>query len=94
MFDFNDLCGKPVSAADYLALGSRFHTLALKGLPAFGAATKAEAYRFVTLIDVLYEHKYVDRHFSSHGFGCAMGGEGGECKCIAGPEGLFWFASL
>ncbi|MEW5300286.1 MAG: hypothetical protein WDW36_003227 [Sanguina aurantia] len=57
MFDFQELCGKPVSAADYIALVSRFHTLALSGLPAFGASTKSEAYRFVTLIDILYEHK-------------------------------------
>ncbi|PNG99982.1 Lactation elevated protein 1, partial [Tetrabaena socialis] len=55
MFPFPELCGRPVAAADYLALSSSFHTLALRGVPAFGAANRSEAYRFVTLIDVLYE---------------------------------------
>uniref|UniRef100_A0A7R9YUT9 ATPase n=1 Tax=Chlamydomonas euryale TaxID=1486919 RepID=A0A7R9YUT9_9CHLO len=57
MFGFADLCGRPVAAADYIALCDRFHTLALSGVPCFGAANRSEAYRFVTLIDVLYEHR-------------------------------------
>ncbi|KAG2493777.1 hypothetical protein HYH03_007997 [Edaphochlamys debaryana] len=55
IFDFADLCGRPVAAADYLALTSRFHTLALRGVPVFGAANRTEAYRFVALIDVMYD---------------------------------------
>ncbi len=54
---FSELCGRPVAAADYLALAERFHTLLLSGVPAFGPAVRSEAYRFVTLIDVLYEHR-------------------------------------
>lgn len=34
-----------------------FHTLAVSGLPVFCLANKTEAYRFVTLIDVMYEHR-------------------------------------
>ncbi|KAG2425787.1 hypothetical protein HXX76_013412 [Chlamydomonas incerta] len=55
MFSFGELCGRPVAAADYLALTGAYHTLALQGVPVFGAANRSEAYRFVTLIDVLYE---------------------------------------
>ncbi|KXZ44587.1 hypothetical protein GPECTOR_65g205 [Gonium pectorale] len=55
LFAFPDLCGRPLGAADYLALAGSFHTLALRGVPVFGAANRTEAYRFVTLIDVLYE---------------------------------------
>lgn len=56
MFSFKDICGKPVAAADYIALANRFHTLVLKGVPVFTAANRTEAYRFLTLVDVLYEH--------------------------------------
>lgn len=54
---FSELCGRPLGAADYIALASAKHTVFLSGVPKFTGATKAEAYRFVTLIDVLYEHR-------------------------------------
>lgn len=57
MFAFDDLCGKPVAAADYLAIASNFHTVALSGVPAFKASNRSTGYRFVQLIDVFYEHK-------------------------------------
>lgn len=31
-FDFADLCGRPLAAADYLALTDRFHTMVLSGV--------------------------------------------------------------
>ena len=57
MFGFDELCGRPLAAADYLALAQAYHTLMLRGVPVFSAANRSEAYRFVTLIDVLYEHR-------------------------------------
>lgn len=57
MFSFEDLCARPVAAADYLALTGAYHTLALRGIPVFNAANRSEAYRFVTLIDVMYENR-------------------------------------
>jgi predicted ATPase len=59
MFDFDDLCNRPLAAADYIALADRFHTLAVADVPVFNAANRAAAYRFVTLIDVMYEHRWV-----------------------------------
>ncbi|CAL8468725.1 g8265 [Coccomyxa elongata] len=56
MFPFEDLCGKPVAAADYIALAHAYHTLVLRSVPVFTAANRNEAYRFLTLVDVLYEH--------------------------------------
>jgi protein AFG1 len=56
-FDFDELCNRPLGAADYIALAHAKHSLAVNGIPVFTTATKSAAYRFVTLIDVLYEHK-------------------------------------
>ncbi|KAF8055927.1 Afg1l [Scenedesmus sp. PABB004] len=57
MFDFAELCDRPLAAADYIALAGAFSTLALSDVPRFVGANRAAAYRFVTLIDVLYEHR-------------------------------------
>ncbi|GJP67405.1 hypothetical protein CLOP_g24227 [Closterium sp. NIES-67] len=54
---FFELCEVPLGAADYFALCKNFHTLAMEGIPAFGASNRGAGYRFVTLIDVMYEHK-------------------------------------
>ncbi|XP_063936722.1 uncharacterized protein LOC108225133 isoform X2 [Daucus carota subsp. sativus] len=56
-FTFEDLCDKPLGAADYLGLSKNFHTLALDGVPKFGLHNRAAAYRFITLVDVMYENK-------------------------------------
>jgi len=47
-FPFEDLCDKPLE---------KFHTLALDGIPKLGSSNRTAAYRFVTLIDVMYENK-------------------------------------
>jgi hypothetical protein len=46
-----------LGAADYTALCDRFHTIAVDGLPIITAETRSQAYRFVTLIDLAYEHR-------------------------------------
>ncbi|XP_020572357.1 lactation elevated protein 1 [Phalaenopsis equestris] len=56
-FSFVDLCDKPLGAADYLGLFEKFHTLALEGVPKFSINNRSAAYRFVTLVDVMYESK-------------------------------------
>ncbi len=54
---FAELCEQPLGAADYLTLATAFHTIVLGGIPRLGKEKRNEAKRFVTLIDVLYEHK-------------------------------------
>ena len=56
-FTFQELCEKPLGAADYLSLVSRYHTVLLSGIPVMAPEQRNEAKRFATLIDILYEHK-------------------------------------
>lgn len=56
-FEFEELCDKPLGAADYFGLFKIFHTLALEGVPIFGLHNRTAAYRFVTLVDVMYENR-------------------------------------
>lgn len=56
-FTFNELCGQPVGPADYIALAQHFHSICLEGIPEANNATRSDAYRFVMLIDVLYDHR-------------------------------------
>ncbi|HVI29566.1 cell division protein ZapE [Hansschlegelia sp.] len=53
---FKELCGRPLGAADYLAIARRFHTLILDAVPALDERRRNEARRFMTLVDALYEH--------------------------------------
>lgn len=54
---FWDLCGKPLGAADYLALAAVIRLLILEDIPRLSSTNYNEAKRFVTLIDTLYEGK-------------------------------------
>jgi cell division protein ZapE len=56
-FDFNQLCGKPLGPADYLAIAEAFHTLVLDDIPRLGPENFDKARRFITCIDTLYEHR-------------------------------------
>lgn len=56
-FDFEDICGSYLAAADYISLASRFHTFIIDNVPALQIHQKNEARRFITLLDALYESK-------------------------------------
>jgi cell division protein ZapE len=56
-FTFEELCARPLGAADYLAIAAAFHTVVLSGVPVLGEDNRNEARRFITLIDALYEAK-------------------------------------
>lgn len=56
-FDFEQLCGRPLGPADYLALATHFHTLVLDAVPRLGPDNFDKARRFITLVDALYEHR-------------------------------------
>jgi cell division protein ZapE len=55
-FTFADLCEKPLGSIDYLALARGFHTVILDGIPVLDFNRRNETKRFITLIDILYEH--------------------------------------
>lgn len=55
LFDFDDLCMKPLGALDYLHIAHAFHTLVITNVPALNRDRRAEARRFITLIDTLYD---------------------------------------
>ncbi len=57
MASFESLCVQLLGAMDYLYLAQRFKVILLAGIPRFSAQQHNEVKRFVTLIDVLYEHK-------------------------------------
>ena len=52
---FDDLCARPLGAADYLAIAGALRVLLIDGIPRLARARAAEARRFTTLIDTLYE---------------------------------------
>ena len=54
---FYDLCGKPMGAADYLAIADVVRVLIIENIPQLSRSNFNEAKRFVTLIDALYEAK-------------------------------------
>jgi len=53
--DFWDLCGRPLGAADYLALAERHRIFFIDAVPRLSRANFNEARRFVTLVDALYD---------------------------------------
>ena len=55
MSPFENLCARPLGAADYLALAERFAVLALDKVPILTQELRNEASRFKVLIDALYE---------------------------------------
>jgi cell division protein ZapE len=52
---FEELCARPLAAADYLALAERFAAVIVEGIPRLEAHRRNEAQRFHILIDALYE---------------------------------------
>lgn len=57
VFGFQELCGQPLGASDYLALAGFFRVFLITDIPRMGPDMRNEAKRFTTLIDVLYEQK-------------------------------------
>jgi cell division protein ZapE len=55
-FSFDDLCAKPLGAADYLELAKRYGTIFIDHVPTLDFSKRNEAKRFIILIDVLYDN--------------------------------------
>ncbi len=54
-FCFDELCARPLGAADYLAIARHFHTVFLDHIPVMDEGKRNEARRFTLLIDTLYD---------------------------------------
>ncbi len=63
-FDFDEICGQPLSASDYLELTKHIHTLLLSDIPELDDESLDRVKRFITLIDVLYDQ---DINFAASG---------------------------
>ena len=58
-FSFDELCARPLAAADYLAIAERFAAIIVEGIPRLSPQQRNEAQRFHILIDALYEARAV-----------------------------------
>jgi Predicted ATPase len=54
-FSFDELCEKPLGAADFLEIASRYDTVFLEGIPFLGPEKRNQTKRFIILIDALYD---------------------------------------
>ncbi|KAF6151164.1 hypothetical protein GIB67_037372 [Kingdonia uniflora] len=55
-FTFEYLCGRPVGAADYIAVARNYHTIFISDIPVMSMRIRDKARRFITLVDELYNH--------------------------------------
>lgn len=55
-FTFEYLCGRPLGAADYIAVAKNYHTVFVSDIPIMSMRIRDKARRFITLIDELYNH--------------------------------------
>jgi cell division protein ZapE len=57
-FEFDELCVKPRSQIDYLALASQYHTVLISNIPQLHAKNRADVVRrFTWLVDVFYDQR-------------------------------------
>jgi cell division protein ZapE len=56
-FNFNDLCGVPIGAEDYIKIADYCNFILIDNVPNFSDENANKQQRFITLIDILYEKK-------------------------------------
>ncbi|XP_078130369.1 lactation elevated protein 1 homolog B isoform X3 [Sander vitreus] len=54
---FDELCGRPLGASDYLEMAQLFDTVFIRHVPMLTLTLKDQARRFTTLIDNFYDNK-------------------------------------
>ena len=74
-FDFNDLCGAPIGAEDYMKIAEHCNFILIDNVPNFGDENADKQQRFITLIDILYEKKIpimITANFSYNNFNSSI----------------------
>lgn len=56
-FSFRDLCHGPRHSSDYLEIARSFHTLFLEDVPVLDGTLDDCARRFISMIDIFYDHR-------------------------------------
>ena len=56
-FNFNDICGEPRGAEDYIKISKYCNFILIDNIPNFGDENADKQQRFITLIDILYDKK-------------------------------------
>lgn len=78
-FTFDELCGQPLGASDYLALAHAFHTIMIDHIPVLEYDRRNEAKRLIILIDALYDnHVKLIASAESQPIGLYLGEDGRE----------------
>ncbi|CAL8110863.1 unnamed protein product [Orchesella dallaii] len=54
---FEELCDRPLGAADYLTMAQFFHTVFIRNVPQLNLKMKSQARRFITMIDTFYDNR-------------------------------------
>lgn len=54
-FEFEELCGKPRGAIDYIEIARAFNTVVLSNMPQLGEQDSDAARRFITMVDEFYD---------------------------------------
>ena len=54
-FHYNDICGRPLGASDFLVIAQEFHTIIIEDIPALPFDKRNEVKRFINLVDAFYD---------------------------------------
>src|SRR5699024_584506 len=83
--DFNDLCGQPLGAADYLELTRIYRAFVVVNIPRL--KSKDFARRFITFLDSVYDSRvYHKRYQSQFKYICADSVSGKACLHVRGAN--------
>ncbi len=56
-FSFEDLCGRPLGASDFLKIADTFRTVLVADVPILSPARRNEAKRLINLVDTFYDRR-------------------------------------
>jgi peroxisome-assembly ATPase len=56
-FSFDELCNRPLGAADYIGIAKKFHTVFIDRIPQLTLQERDQMRRFITLIDAFYDNQ-------------------------------------